>query len=301
MDPPVLVALVAAAATWLADPVALVVIVTLLYWLAPPFAADQRSVGGTMVGLAIGALAVTVGAKAAFGAPRPPGASTVAFGGLAGSFVRAAISADGFGFPSGHAVAATVVYGGFAAFTDLWRRRTRVIVAGCLVCVVAATRVILGVHYVIDVLAGIALGFGTLVAFVRVARRGFRPRPDRALFLAGSLGVVAVLVAAGSGQPDSVVRAGVAAGGGFGGYLVWRLRGPDDTPVGVGWSLVGLGVVAGAFGYATRVAEDGVPTVVGLLPETVWLRFVVATTVAAVGVAALIGWPTVRRVVGERI
>lgn len=301
VDPPVVLLVAAALVTRLADAAVLLVGVALLYWLAPPVAANPRSVGATMVGVAIGALAVTLGSKAIFAAPRPPGAGTVAFDGPLAWLVRGAANADGFAFPSGHATAATVVYGGLAAFLDVWRRRTRIAVAAVVILAVAATRVVLGVHYVSDVLAGMVVGLATLAAFLRVARRGFRPRPDRALFLAGSLGVLAAIAAAVGGHGDSVVGAAVAAGGGFGGYLVWRLRGPDDTPLGPAWTLVGLGVVGSAFAYATHVAEEGLPVVIGVFPDTVGLRTVVACTVAAIGVATLIAWPTVRRLARARI
>jgi membrane-associated phospholipid phosphatase len=70
----------------------------------------------------------------------------------------------GASFPSGHATQAAALFAAFALL--LGRRRSRVVravLAGAAVAVavsVAATRVLLGVHWVTDVLAGLAVGWG---------------------------------------------------------------------------------------------------------------------------------------------
>jgi membrane-associated phospholipid phosphatase len=92
---------------------------------------------------------------------------------------------SGSSFPSGHATAAAAT---FAAIALLWGigqpRRTKVLLAGAAVAVgtaVAASRVLLGVHWLTDVLAGLALGWawfaissiafgGRLLSFGRPAR-----------------------------------------------------------------------------------------------------------------------------------
>ena len=73
----------------------------------------------------------------------------------------------GYSFPSGHAFAATVLYGGLAAFAVMalqtWRWRVSAVLgAVSLVVLVAFTRVALGVHYLSDVLGGMALGLAWL-------------------------------------------------------------------------------------------------------------------------------------------
>jgi membrane-associated phospholipid phosphatase len=96
---------------------------------------------------------------------------------------------SGSSFPSGHATAAAAT---FAAIALLWGigqpRRTKVLLAGAAAAVgaaVAASRVLLGVHWLTDVLAGLAVGWawfaissiafgGRLLSFgqpARVARR----------------------------------------------------------------------------------------------------------------------------------
>jgi membrane-associated phospholipid phosphatase len=68
-----------------------------------------------------------------------------------------------FGFPSGHAMAATLLYGFLAAFiarkVRAWRWRVLVVLAaGMLIVLVGFSRLYLGVHYLTDVLAGMAAG-----------------------------------------------------------------------------------------------------------------------------------------------
>jgi membrane-associated phospholipid phosphatase len=296
-DAPEWLLIVAAALTQLADVWFVFLLLTTGYWLAPRLAANPRSVGATLVGIAVGALAVSLGAKALFGFPRPPGAGTASapawLPAALGDTVRTAATGEGFGFPSGHALAATAVYGGLATFLDVWTPRIRRLVAGGLIVVVSATRLVLGVHYLGDVLGGVALGLATLWLLARIARSGFEPRPDRVFFTAGLLGIVAVTVALLSGHGESAVEASIAAGGGLGGYLVWRLRGPDESPVGllgVGLGLLGTG---GPFGYAVYVASNGIPAVVGVFPDTVGIQLVAVVVSAALAVGLVIAWPTV--------
>ena len=74
------------------------------------------------------------------------------------------VAVHGHSFPSGHATAATAA--GAAAALVLGRdrgRTTRAVLAGAAALVavsVAASRALLGVHWVTDVLAGLALGWG---------------------------------------------------------------------------------------------------------------------------------------------
>lgn len=72
-------------------------------------------------------------------------------------------AAQGYSFPSGHAMGATVVYGAlsYLAFRaiDRWSWRAATIAfAFTMIAAVASSRVYLGVHWLSDVLAGISAG-----------------------------------------------------------------------------------------------------------------------------------------------
>lgn len=87
-----------------------------------------------------------------------------------------------YAFPSGHAFGATATYGALALVVAsvAVTRRTRVgLLAGAaaLIFVIGASRVILGRHYALDVLAGIAGGIALLSALLLVLdRSGLRFR-----------------------------------------------------------------------------------------------------------------------------
>ena len=70
------------------------------------------------------------------------------------------VDGHGFGFPSGHAANATIVYLGLAWASG---RRRAYPVAAVVALAVAVSRVGLGVHYTGDVLGGVALGVFVLV------------------------------------------------------------------------------------------------------------------------------------------
>jgi undecaprenyl-diphosphatase len=78
------------------------------------------------------------------------------------------ITAFGKSFPSGHALSSTVVYGAvLLTFLPLVPRRRRPFALAAtvlLILAIGATRLLLGVHFLSDVLAGFILGTAWLVA-----------------------------------------------------------------------------------------------------------------------------------------
>lgn len=83
------------------------------------------------------------------------------------SFTDPIITLTTYSFPSGHAAGATLFYGVLAAFLVArilkWRWRVVVVlVAILLVALVGFSRIYLGVHYLSDVLAGVAEGVAWL-------------------------------------------------------------------------------------------------------------------------------------------
>ena len=102
---------------------------------------------------------VLVGLKALFARARPAGG---------------AVEATGFSFPSGHAWAATVLYGMLVYL--VWRltpnpawRAAAALVAAVLVVAVGLSRVVLNVHYLSDVVAGWAAGAAWLAGVLALA------------------------------------------------------------------------------------------------------------------------------------
>ena len=83
-----------------------------------------------------------------------------------------AVNAEGFSFPSGHALIATVFYGLLIYFITKklksihFRNLTRIIGLTVIV-IVGLSRVILNVHYVTDILAGFLFGYILYKIFIK--------------------------------------------------------------------------------------------------------------------------------------
>ena len=229
----------------------------LLYWLGPSRDLLDRPTGATLIGLGLTAVGLTLAAKFLFGLPRPPGAGTAAvpawLPAALGDLYVSAATGDGFGFPSGHALGSTVAYGGFALLADAWDRRRRLLAAGVVAVLVSLSRLVLGVHYLADVLAGMALGVAVLWVAVRLTDDGGRPgRLFAAAVVLGVLGVGLSLLHAERVEAVAVLGAAV------GGLLGWRyvdgdLVG-DRRVVPLPAAGVGLLVAGGLFAGSLAVA-----------------------------------------------
>lgn len=98
----------------------------------------------------VGGMLLNVALKNIFERTRPSLASPI-------------LTVDGYGFPSGHTMAATCLYSALVVF-GLWKtRNTRkrvLIIAGgvCMVLLVGFSRIYLGAHYLSDVLGAMAEG-----------------------------------------------------------------------------------------------------------------------------------------------
>ena len=134
------------------------------------------STGGSAAGVAFGrvswprarrflvavalALSASIFLKRGLAMPRPPAELM-------------AIPEDGYGFPSGHTTAAAGL--ATALVGSLPRReRWQYALAVGFVALVAATRLLLGVHYLVDVLAGVFVG--VVGAWLGLRFEGWRPR-----------------------------------------------------------------------------------------------------------------------------
>ncbi|WP_181691465.1 phosphatase PAP2 family protein [Natronomonas sp. LN261] len=240
-----------------------------LYWFGtalPGPLSLSRARAAFAVALALGALAVTTALKELFRLPRPPGATEPA----GAEAVPAALTplyaeigaASGFGFPSGHAVSAVVVYGGLGLLVG---SRRGYAAATALCVLLPVSRIALGVHYLVDVAAGLAVGTAYLLGVYRLC--GWGSKPGRAMLLA--LG--AALVAAGVGYTTDTM---LALGGALGSRLTWGIvggevvRGPETLGGGIAATAIGLAfsvLFAAVYGLdvAPYVSFLGMAVVVG--------------------------------------
>ncbi|MFB6310620.1 MAG: phosphatase PAP2 family protein [Salinirussus sp.] len=122
-----------------------------------PVAGWDRRKGAVIVAVLLLAVATTGALKALFGLPRPPGSARPAI--ALGDVYAWLATAEGPGFPSGHALGASAVYGAIVGLVDRSNRHRAGLVAGLLILTVAASRLALGVHYLVDVVAGALCGF----------------------------------------------------------------------------------------------------------------------------------------------
>ncbi|MFB6129953.1 MAG: phosphatase PAP2 family protein [Salinigranum sp.] len=169
-----------------------------LYWRWDP---RRVAIVGSV---ALGAFALTLTLKNAFALPRPPASLHLTY-------------ASGYGFPSGHALDSTATYGSLAAVLRSGTVLQRALLAGALVGLVALSRVVLGVHYPADVVAGIAVGLGYLLVVAYVLRWNVRD----ALVVATGLAAAGVVVAGGDRESLLLLAVVLAA------LLGWRQWGAD--------------------------------------------------------------------------
>jgi membrane-associated phospholipid phosphatase len=165
---------------------------------------DHRR-GAHAIGLAISGMALITALKFSFLAARPRPAVNV-------------IPITGYSFPSGHATTAAIGYGILAYDTEIGPRWARYGVAGAIVAIVALSRVVLGVHFVRDVLAGVLFGLAFLAATIAATRHA----PWPGVVLALGMGILAFFV-------SDLSRDGVAVfGAAIGAALAWRVL--DEVP-----------------------------------------------------------------------
>ena len=221
--------------TLLGDPRFLFALLAVGYWRAPPVAADPRRAFAALVALGLASAGLTLALKSVVALPRPPGAAE-----------------PGLGFPSGHALGAGAVYGGAARLFDRPDRRTRRLAAGSLVAAVALSRVVLGVHYLVDVLVGAVLGLALA--------RGLDPDyPRRVALAAAGLGLFGLALVL-SRPGERAGEAALVAGGAVASALAPQAAGlPRSGVVAVAVAVAGVGALAAAFAFSlgARVLTGG--------------------------------------------
>jgi len=271
--------------TQLGDAWFLFLSLSLLYWVAPRrVAPDARRVAALLIAFGLAAATLTLALKTVFALPRPPGATVATPPGWLppaghGLFAWAA-TGDGFGFPSGHALGATVVYGGLAALATAGDRTRRLLAAGSVVSLVALSRLVLGVHFLADVVVGVAFGTGLLWTALRATDRD----PTRGFALATAFGVAALAATVATGHPDHAADAVAGFGGALGGLLGWyavERRGVERVRVGPA-ALAPTLLVAGGLWVVATEAGLALPVVAALDLFAVFLVVALPALVDAV-------------------
>jgi membrane-associated phospholipid phosphatase len=289
---PAVVVVVFAAVTHLADPWFLFALLAGVYWFGDDrLAAAPRRAGATAIALvAAGYAAVALG-KASVAVPRPPGATgTVTpppwLPSVLDGWYRAQLVSTGFGFPSGHATGAAVAYGALALVcTALWTPERRYAVATTVAVAVAASRVVIEVHYLVDVAAGLLLGAVVLTGGLALAgdsrlrtlsltAPAGQLTPTPVFVLAAVVSVAAAAVAVANGHPEKVVEAAIGIGTGVGGAVGWQLATGTEPPVSVRLAVPGLLFTGGTW-IGAYVLGGGV------------VRTTLVTAVAVAGVVAV--------------
>ncbi|WP_323172891.1 phosphatase PAP2 family protein [Natrialba sp. PRR66] len=212
-------AIVVALVTQLGDIWFLAVLLGVLYWRRP----RERGEILTVAGLGLAGFALITTLKYTFALPRPAHAlvELETLSPTVRPLYEFTGTASGYGFPSGHALVTTVVYGSLAVRLSLWTLRRRVLAAGTLVTVVCLSRVALGVHFVVDVVAGIGIGLAFLLAVTGLLTRYPDDEQTVVFAIAAALSVAAVV--ASSATLDSML----VLLGSLGAVVGWRLVGRE--------------------------------------------------------------------------
>lgn len=265
--------------TQLADLWFFFVVLTVAYWFGEWTGVLTHRKAVFLIAMALASIVAVEGLKHLFALPRPPTATATPEAqalpvALRPLYRQLAVS-DGFGFPSGHATAATAMYGAAALVVDYRSRAWRAGATGVVVVLVALSRVVLGVHYLADVVAGVAVGAVLLALLAYVGQRG--DAPGRALTLVVVLAVLPPVVVF---SADTMA----ALGGAIGARLTWGIVGGEllaesltrrEATVS---ALIGFPAAGGLFMYAYAL-EVSIPLT--FLANALVLATVLATPVLA--------------------
>ena len=252
--------------THLGDGAFLLVLGVLLYWFG---ARDARRERAFVIAVGVAVFALSVGLKGIVQLPRPELAFTPA-------------GYPGYSFPSAHAMGSAGFYGALAASMTRGRPLWRYFAAGVIVALVAVSRVVMGVHYVGDVLVGVLLGFG-IVAFGIYYR-------DNWTFDPGPLFVAATAIALLAGLLGSRVFLSFSLGAALGGTIGWYYV-ADRPTTSVGAAVLVLGVVGLVGLLVLRAATVwlGITTLVNVHPVSALVAEVIAYAVLT-GFVLVVPW-----------
>ena len=169
---------------------AIMLILSVLYWVT-----DRRRSAVVASYAVIGAGFILL-IKTVLAMPRPPE-----------EVFLISLEDDPYGFPSGHAFMAVVVYGGLLVVFDRLQDLRAATGILALILAISLSRVVLGLHYLGDIVVGAALG----VVFLVFAAIAIDDDPRRGFVIAALVAIPAVVVS--GGEPYALVALGAAIGG----------------------------------------------------------------------------------------
>jgi membrane-associated phospholipid phosphatase len=223
-----------------------------------------RERAAMVLALLASAAAVSVALKVVFAFPRPPNEGMVADGDtlprLVEAFYVSVVTGRGYGFPSGHATTTVLVWGGFAWALRVGTRRQRYAVAAAVVAVVSLSRLVIGVHYLVDVVAGAAIAAGVLWLALTQLRT-----PTRVFAFVTV--VAAVGIVAGALTRDTAGALGMGVGGLVASTVIDTVPAPTRRGGAVTTAIGGLALGGLALGVLVLDPPDpvvGVATAVGM-------------------------------------
>ena len=226
--------------TDLGDVTAIILLLSVLFWVS------DRKKAALVASFTVAGISVMLLLKTALAMPRP-------------EVEIVARTYDPYGFPSAHAFISVIVYGGLVYVFERYREPVLVVAVGLLIAAISLSRVVLGVHYLGDIIAGAVLGIVFLPFMYRltgaVPRRGF------------TIGVLLAVPAAAITSGEATMLALVGLGAGVGGLfatirldavpaLQTRREGIILVVLGVGW-LVGISILESALAGESPVLVAG--------------------------------------------
>lgn len=200
--------------TWLAVIFLLFSYLGSIYVIGPAmvyvyFRGDDR-LTATWPGIVLGAYGLFVTLKALIDIDRPGVTSPLADVGLPPLVDQLHVFAVGFetgSFPSGHAVATVVFYGLLILDSEWKTQRLRLVLLFPLILLIGYSRVVLGVHFIGDIVGGFLIGALYLGGMIYLRRQYLRP----AQVMFGVAFVISTGAAIVSPAPDTIALAAIAA------------------------------------------------------------------------------------------
>jgi len=228
------------------DPV-IILVLALVYWLY------ERENTMTLASYVVAGIAFTLIVKTGFAMPRPPD-----------DVWLIARDYDPYGFPSGHAFNAVIVYGGLIYLHDKLRNPLWLTGGIALILAISISRVVLGVHYVGDIFVGALVGIGFLLAIDQITGRD----PLYGFALGVVLAIPAILIS--GGETYGLMAFGASVGG-----VVGTLQRNDTVSLDSKWE-AGILVVGGVLFltavvlFQETIAPDNSPAAISAYAIIVW-------------------------------